>query len=62
MFLLLLNEKYLFDGRKQDFKKHKILLLHIKISEQILIFGNIEADKINFTTILKSHFFKAFRY
>ena len=37
--------------KKRIIVKHKSLLLHLKMSKEILIFGNIEIQKNNFTKI-----------
>ena len=45
MLVHKLNAKCLFDGTKQNIKKHQKLLSHIKMEKEILTFGDIEIEK-----------------
>ena len=48
MLVHKLNAKCLFDGTKQNIKKHQKLLSHIKMEKEILTFGDIEIEKNKF--------------
>ena len=43
--------KFRFDQKKRNIIKHKKLLSHIKMGNEVLNFGNIEIEEINFTTM-----------